>query len=87
MMNKILLVLPFAGLLAACETPQQSALAGAATGAALGAAVSGDDDRVAGAAIGGTLGAIAGDYVGRSQDGNQCIYRDAYGRTYRAACP
>ena len=75
------------GLLAACDTPTNSALAGAATGAAIGAAVSGDDDRLAGAAIGGTLGAIAGDYIGRTQDPARCRYRDAYGREYIAACP
>ncbi|MCL7464776.1 glycine zipper 2TM domain-containing protein [Phaeovulum sp. NW3] len=86
-MTRFLFLLPALGLLAACEDPAQSALAGAATGAVVGAAVADDDDRWAGAAIGGTLGAIAGDYIGRTQDGKQCVYRDAYGREYVAACP
>lgn len=86
-MKKLLLVIPAFALLAACETPTQSAFAGAGTGAAVGALVSSKEDRLAGAAIGSTIGAIAGDYAGRQKQANTCTYRNSMGQTYQAACP
>ncbi|PZX11402.1 glycine zipper 2TM protein [Palleronia aestuarii] len=86
-MKKALFVLPLVLFGAACQTsPNQSALTGAAAGAALGAAVSGDDDRVAGALIGGATGAAAGNYIGQSRQSGQCVYSDNYGRQYTAPC-
>ncbi|WP_376872452.1 glycine zipper 2TM domain-containing protein [Albirhodobacter sp. R86504] len=86
-MKKLLLVLPAMALMAACDTPTQSAFAGAGAGAAAGALVSSKDDRLAGAAIGSTIGAIAGDYAGRQKEANTCTYRNSAGQTYQAACP
>ncbi|WP_299876581.1 glycine zipper 2TM domain-containing protein [uncultured Sulfitobacter sp.] len=87
-MKKLLIAVPLIAALAACTEggPNQSALTGAALGAAAGAAVSGGDDRVAGALIGGAAGAAAGNYLGRTQSG-QCIYQNSAGQRYRAACP
>jgi uncharacterized protein YcfJ len=87
-MKKFLLILPLAASLAACDTPQQSTLTGAAAGAALGATVSGGDDRVVGALIGGAAGAAAGNYLGRSANqSGQCVYQYPNGQRYTAACP
>ena len=86
-MKKILLALPVVALMAGCQTTNnQGALTGAALGAVTGAAVSGDDDRVAGALIGGAVGAAAGNYVGRNNNGN-CVYENSAGQRYTAACP
>lgn len=85
-MKKFLMALPMIAALAACDTQTQSTLTGAAAGAALGAAVSGDDDKVAGALIGGAAGAAAGNYVGRTQAG-ACVYQRPDGSRYTAACP
>ncbi len=85
-MKKLIMILPFAALLAACDTPGQSALTGAALGAATGAAVSGSDDKIVGALIGGAAGAAAGNYIGRTQSG-QCVYQNSQGQRYTAACP
>ncbi len=88
-MKKALLALPMIAALAACETPEQSALAGAAAGAAIGSAVSADNDRLEGAVVGGAVGAAAGaaagTYVGRSQGGD-CVYQRADGTRYVARC-
>lgn len=88
-MKKALLALPLVTALAACETPEQSALAGAAAGAAIGSAVSADNDRLQGAVVGGAVGAAAGaaagTYVGRSQGGD-CVYQRPDGTRYVAAC-
>lgn len=85
-MKKILLVLPITALLAACDAQSESAFAGAGLGAAAGALVSSDDDRLAGAAIGSTIGAIAGDYAGRQKQAQNCTYRSRTGQTYTAPC-
>ncbi|MGB7240826.1 MAG: glycine zipper 2TM domain-containing protein [Sulfitobacter sp.] len=85
-MRKFLLVLPMLSMLVACDTQTQSTLTGAAAGAAIGAAVSNDDDRVAGALIGGAAGAAAGNFVGRTQSGS-CVYQRPDGSRYTAACP
>ncbi len=85
-MKKLFLALPMVAALAACNDPQTSTLAGAAVGAAAGAAVSGDDDKVVGALVGGAAGAAAGSYIGRTQTGD-CIYQRPDGTRYNAACP
>ncbi|MGB3314229.1 MAG: YMGG-like glycine zipper-containing protein [Albidovulum sp.] len=87
-MNKMLFVLPFAMTLAACQTQEQSAVGtGALAGAAIGAAVADDDDRLEGAIVGGAAGALVGTLIGQSKKAGDCIYEDAYGRRYTAACP
>ncbi|UWR22766.1 glycine zipper 2TM domain-containing protein [Sulfitobacter sp. S190] len=85
-MKKFLMMLPVVAFVAACDTENQSTLTGAAVGAAAGAAVSGDDDRVVGALIGGAAGAAAGNYIGRANNG-QCVYQNPNGTRYTAACP
>ncbi len=85
-MKKLLMIIPLIAVVAACDTPNQSALTGAALGAAAGAAVSGKDDKIVGALIGGAAGAAAGNYIGRTQSG-QCVYENSQGQRYTAACP
>ena len=84
-MRKFLLILPLTGLIAACQTPEQNTLAGAAAGAALGSVVAGDADRLECAVIGGIAGAAAGSLIGRNSQG-QCIYRRANGTTVTGPC-
>lgn len=92
-MKKLLLALPLVALVAGCNTynagPNTNAtLGGGAAGAAIGAAVADDGDRFEGALIGGALGAAAGNLIGRSQNRpGQCVYRNANGQQYYAACP
>lgn len=80
-MKKLLMLLPVVALVAACETPEQRALTGAATGAAVGALVSSDEDRTKGALIGGATGLIAGTLIGQDSSG-QCLYRRQDGSTF-----
>ncbi len=87
-MNKLLLILPMTLSLAACQTAEQQAVGtGALAGAALGAAVADDDDRLEGAMVGGAAGALVGTLIGQSKTSNDCVYQDAYGRRYTAPCP
>ncbi len=86
-MKKFLLTLPLLTLaLAGCQTEGQNAAAGALGGAALGAAVSGDDDRVVGAALGAAAGVAASTLIRPTGTSNRCLYRDQYGQTFEAAC-
>ena len=87
-MRKFMFTVPVLAALVACTEagPNQAALTGAALGAAAGAAVSGDDDRVVGALIGGAAGAAAGNYIGRTSSGH-CVYQNASGQRYTAARP
>ena len=75
--------------LSACvqnATPEQKVMGAAAAGAAAGALID-NDNRLQGAAIGGVLGTVAGAAMANSQTNtSQCLYRDAYGREYYAAC-
>ncbi|WP_238991773.1 glycine zipper domain-containing protein [Gemmobacter caeruleus] len=85
-----LIALPCVSLLAACQTagnPQvgNATATGALAGAALGAAVADDGDRLEGAAIGAAVGALTGNVIGRTSSG-QCIYRAADGSQFVAAC-
>lgn len=85
-MRNLLAILTLIIPISACETQQDSTIAGAATGALIGAAVSGDDDKVLGAIIGGTAGAVAGSYIGRTATGS-CVYQRTDGTRFIAACP
>jgi uncharacterized protein YcfJ len=85
-MKKLLAMLILIVPISACETQQDTTVAGAATGALIGAAVSGKDDKVLGAIIGGAAGAYAGNYIGRTQSGS-CVYERTDGSRYIDACP
>ena len=84
-MRKFLLILPRPALIAGCQTQDQTTLAGAAAGAALGSVVAGDSNRLEGAVIGGIAGAAAGSLIGRDNQG-QCIYRRSNGTKFVGAC-
>ena len=64
-MRNLLAILTLIIPISACETQQDSTIAGAATGALIGAAVSGDDDKVIGAIIGGDLPPEAPSFIMR----------------------
>jgi hypothetical protein len=84
-MKFVFLIVPL-GLLAACETPTQTAAAAGATGAVIGAAVAGDDNRLAGAALGGAAGLAASQLIGPANTAGNCVYRDARGERVIAPC-
>jgi hypothetical protein len=87
-MNRLILIPPMMLALGACQTAeQQSVGTGALVGAAIGAAVADDDDRLEGAIVGGAAGALVGTLIAQSKKSGDCIYEDAYGRRYTAACP
>ena len=68
---------------AACNTPEDRALGGAAIGAASGAAIGGlATGRVGGAVAGGVIGAVAGGVIGGTTAPRRCYRRgyDEYGR-------
>ncbi|WP_186386193.1 MULTISPECIES: glycine zipper domain-containing protein [unclassified Stappia] len=89
-MVRIVLVGATALLLAACQSDSQRDRAlvggglGAATGAVIGAAATGD---VGGALVGGVIGGVGGAMVGSATTPKNCIATDRYGRRYRVACP
>ncbi|WP_249693997.1 glycine zipper domain-containing protein [Stappia sp. WLB 29] len=89
-MVRIVLVGAAALLLAACQSDSQRDRTlvggglGAATGAVIGAAATGD---VGGALVGGVIGGVGGAMVGSATTPKNCIARDRYGRRYRVACP
>lgn len=86
-MLKILLILPLLTLpLTACVTPEQNAAAGALGGAAIGAAVSGPDDRLTGALVGAAVGVAASTLIGPAPQRGQCYYRNSQGQRFIAAC-
>ena len=73
-------------LLAACDTPEQSAALGAATGAAIGAATACKrEDK--GAALGAVAGGIAGLVAHGASQGAECRYRYPDGTETYAPCP
>jgi len=86
-MRTLILMAPigFAMALSACQTQEQTTLAGAAAGAAIGATVAEDGKELQGAVIGGVAGAAAGSLIGRTSTGD-CIYRRADGSRYVARC-
>jgi gas vesicle protein len=85
-MRTLYLTIPLVAFtLSACETADQNAVAGAATGALVGAAVSGDDDRLTGALVGAAVGTAASVLI-RPTGNGQCLYRNSAGQTFTAAC-
>lgn len=85
-MKKYLMILPLVAGLAACETQGQNQLAGAATGALIGASVSNDDDQIRGAVIGGAVGLAAGTLIGQRDASGRCLYQRPDGSRYYRAC-
>ncbi|WP_298974541.1 YMGG-like glycine zipper-containing protein [uncultured Roseobacter sp.] len=84
-MNRAFLTLPVIAALAACATQDQNTIAGSLGGAAVGYALD-DNDRGRGALIGAAAGAVAGNFLGRTASGD-CVYQNADGTRYTAACP
>lgn len=86
-MKKFFLMIPIVVFVAGCETADQTTAASALGGAALGAAVSSDSDRLQGAAIGAAAGAIAGTLIGPTgPNSNTCWYRNARGQRFTGPC-
>ena len=88
-MNKIILTIAMLSLtlpMAACQTANQNAAVGALGGAALGAAVSGGDDKLTGALVGAAVGVAASTLIGPAPKSGQCYYRDRNGNRFVAAC-
>ncbi|MBD3664801.1 glycine zipper domain-containing protein [Sulfitobacter aestuariivivens] len=85
-MKKLFLALPVMAALAACDTPDGTLAASTLAGAAIGATVSGSDDKAKGAIIGGAAGLAAGTLINRQQNGT-CLYERPDGSQYTAACP
>ncbi len=86
-MKKVLVISAIAACLglAACNTPQDRALGGAAIGGISGAAIGGlATGTGGGAAVGGLIGAAGGAIIGAStapQQQQRCYYSRYYGRT------
>lgn len=86
-MTKFLMILPVLAFgLTACATPEQNAIAGGLGGAAIGAAVSNDDDRLTGALTGAAVGVGASLLIGPAPQAGQCYYRNSLGQKVIAAC-
>ena len=86
-MKTFLLTLPILAMgLSACETANQNALAGAAGGALVGAAVSSKKDRTTGALIGAAVGVAGSTLIKPTGTPGQCQYRNSQGQYYIANC-
>ncbi|SEN74253.1 Glycine-zipper containing OmpA-like membrane domain-containing protein [Gemmobacter aquatilis] len=83
--RNLVCAVPLVALLAACQTGNPNTTTGALTGAAIGAMVTSDGDKLKGAAAGAALGALAGSTI--PPERKQCIYTYPDGRQYRADCP
>lgn len=86
-MRTLFLIVPvgFMMALSACQTQEQTTLAGTVAGAAIGATVAEDGKELQGAVIGGVAGAAAGSLIGRTSRGD-CVYRRADGSRFVAPC-
>ena len=84
-MKKLLIVLPMIAALAACETSDRTLAATTLAGAAVGATVSGSNDKAKGAIVGGAAGLAAGSLINRQQNGT-CTYQRNDGSRYNARC-
>jgi hypothetical protein len=86
-MTRFLLTLPLLILpIAACTPAEQNAALGAVGGAAVGAAISSDEDRTKGAIAGAAVGVVASQLIGPAPQSGKCYYRDQYGNRYIANC-
>jgi hypothetical protein len=87
-MRKVCLAVPALLLaLAACDSSNDAVGIGAATGAALGAIVADDGDKLGAAVVGGALGATIGAASEPSQRARQCRYTYADGTSVVKPCP
>jgi len=84
-MKKFFIAIPMVAALAACETQDGTLAASTLTGAAIGATVSGSNDKAKGAIIGGAAGLAAGTVINRQQNGS-CVYERPNGTRYTASC-
>ncbi|AZB62598.1 glycine zipper 2TM domain-containing protein [Cereibacter sphaeroides] len=84
-MKKFFVLLPVVAFAAGCQNADQTTAASALGGAALGAAVSSNDDRVQGAALGAAAGAVAGTLIGPTGSGT-CYYRNTRGQRFTGPC-
>jgi len=84
-MKKFFIAIPMVAALAACETQDGTLAASTLTGAAIGATVSGSNDKAKGAIIGGAAGLAAGTVINRQQNGS-CVYERPDGTRYTASC-
>lgn len=73
--------------LAACDSSNDAVGIGAATGAALGAIVADDGDKLGAAVVGGAIGATIGAASEPSQRGPQCRYTYPDGTSEVKPCP
>lgn len=85
-MRMFAFVIPLVAGVAACATTEQNQVAGALTGAAIGAAVSNDGDKSKGIIIGGLSGLAAGTLVGQRDTQGRCLYERPDGSRYYASC-
>ena len=87
-MNRILVILPVLGLLAACDPAttglSQGQMMGTLGGAAIGAAVT-PHNAVQGALIGSAVGLVAGTYLGKTATGD-CVYQRTDGSRFVGPC-
>lgn len=86
-MKPVFISLSILGLLAACDTPEQSAAAGALIGAGVGAATAGHDE-TGGAALGAAVGAVGGLAAhGAKEPSRRCYIPNADGTRTYVECP
>jgi outer membrane lipoprotein SlyB len=86
-MTRSLILLSLIALpMAACTPAEQSLAVGTLGGAAVGAAVSSDDDRAKGAVVGAIVGATAATLLGPASQSGKCRYRDVDGTEFIADC-
>jgi uncharacterized lipoprotein NlpE involved in copper resistance len=86
-MRKVFLAVPALILaLVGCDSSNDAVGIGAVTGAALGAIVSDDGNKLGGAAVGGALGAAVGAASEPSQRAAQCRYTYSDGRSVVRPC-
>lgn len=86
-MKRLIASIAALGLLAACDTPEQSAGTGALVGAGIGAATAGKDE-TGGAVMGAAIGAVAGLAAhGARQGSRRCHIPHADGTRTYVDCP
>jgi hypothetical protein len=86
-MRKVLLAVPALLLaLAGCDSSNDAVGIGAVSGAALGAIVADDGNKLGAAAVGGALGAAIGAASEPSQRAPQCRYTYSDGRSEIRPC-
>lgn len=86
-MTRTLIALTLLALpIAACTPAEQSLAVGTLGGAAVGAAISSDEDRTKGAIAGAVVGATAATLLGPATQSGKCRYRGSDGTVFIADC-